>query len=61
MSTYRHIKSVLESLTPLEILEVCNLHEDPEGLVSALEDHMEENLDLIETELIINGFMEVGE
>lgn len=61
MTDEHHITSILQQLSPLEILEMCNLHEDSYDLCFALGDHIEENVELIEENLRDNGLMDEEE
>lgn len=61
MTDEYHITQILQELSPLEILELCNLHEDPHDLCFALGDHIEENLETIEENLKENGLLDEEE
>jgi len=58
MSTIKNVSEILIQLRPSEIMEVCFPEEDTEEIVYALQDHIEDNLENIESELVLNGLME---
>lgn len=57
MTTFTHVTEVLKQMSPLEILEMCGLDEAPEALVDALSDNIEDNVELVRSNLIDNNII----
>ena len=56
--TLSNIENILKKLSPLEVIEMCGIDDDSEGLVYALSDHIEEFQDDIKDRLEENGLID---
>lgn len=61
MTDANHIINILKQLSPQEVLEVCQLDDDAELVVSALGDFIEENFEEIQEKLEENGLYDEEE